>query len=228
MTHCSSENIESLIYERKNELFPRSQVTSFEEDAKILNRYLPGQAYRFGAEDDHHIFLFHMNKPFTPPKDDKTLEFLMHGISEETSRFYSATNNKNEIRNITALSEFFPNFNIDDHIFEPVGYSLNACKDRYYFTIHVTPQKIGSYVSFETNYYTTEGITPLLNSLLEVFAPSSCDLLLFQNEPYKGLTSDSFRLKREVKQTLECGYNILFHHYYNIKNASTEAFKLKI
>jgi len=40
---------------------------------------------------------------------------------------------------------------VDDWAFSPCGYSMNAGSDRYYYTIHITPELGFSYASFETN-----------------------------------------------------------------------------
>lgn len=45
----------------------------------------------------------------------------------------------------SALSDW----QIDDFIFEPQGYSLNGCKQEQYITIHCTPNKECSYISIE-------------------------------------------------------------------------------
>merc|ERR1712238_88545 len=42
-------------------------------------------------------------------------------------------------------------FKVDDWAFEPCGYSMNGLRDRFYYTIHVTPESGFSYASFETN-----------------------------------------------------------------------------
>jgi len=45
-----------------------------------------------------------------------------------------------------------PGLQIDEHHFDPCGYSLNAIDGDYYWSIHVTPEAQYSYISFETNH----------------------------------------------------------------------------
>jgi len=114
---------------------------------------MPGKSYRFGDGDDHHVFLFHLDKPYQPSADDLTLEILMHGVDPQAARvFMSGPQRKKEfIREKSGVWSILPGFQVGDYLFEPMGYSLNAIRGAKYYTIHVTPQKNGSYVSFETN-----------------------------------------------------------------------------
>jgi hypothetical protein len=66
---------------------------------------------------------------------------------------------------------------VDDWAFEPCGYSMNALRGEYYYTVHVTPETNFSYASFETNdpSYTTP---ETLAAIVGVFAPSDLTLTL--------------------------------------------------
>ncbi|KAJ3237530.1 spermidine resistance protein [Chytriomyces hyalinus] len=50
----------------------------------------------------------------------------------------------------TGIEEIYPCSMVDDFLFDPCGYSLNGLLGPYYWTIHVTPEDICSYASFET------------------------------------------------------------------------------
>ncbi|KAJ3216311.1 spermidine resistance protein [Dinochytrium kinnereticum] len=51
----------------------------------------------------------------------------------------------------TGIAEVYPTSVVDDFVFDPCGYSLNGLLGPYYYTIHVTPEDICSYASFETS-----------------------------------------------------------------------------
>ncbi|KAJ3071382.1 spermidine resistance protein [Podochytrium sp. JEL0797] len=50
----------------------------------------------------------------------------------------------------TGIQDIYPCSMVDDFLFDPCGYSLNGLLGPYYWTIHVTPEDICSYASFET------------------------------------------------------------------------------
>ena len=49
----------------------------------------------------------------------------------------------------SGIINILPGSIIDYFVFEPAGYSMNGLFGEYYWTIHITPQKKCSYVSFE-------------------------------------------------------------------------------
>ena len=51
----------------------------------------------------------------------------------------------------TGLAGLFPQAQLDSFLFTPCGYSANALQEGNYYTIHVTPEPVCSYASFETN-----------------------------------------------------------------------------
>jgi S-adenosylmethionine decarboxylase len=237
------EAIRSLIYERKNELFPEYQPSNFFDDARVLKEKVPGRAYRFGDEDDHHIHLFHLDRAAQPDPEDTTLEILMHGI-DPAARAVFCSGPDHRLENIhsgTRVREILPGFQVDDHLFEPVGYSLNAIRGGEYYTVHVTPQETGSYVSFETNHFFRNDLEGTVRAVLDTFRPKSCDLLFFfpgggfgaagteidaaavtagGEIAAAGEIADGspvrcgYELKRRVRQRLDCGYEVRYHHFF--------------
>ncbi len=75
--------IDSLIYERKNEYFPDQQMTTFVEDVREFERLAPGISIIFGNKNADHIALFHLDRHFEPAPDDATLELLMYDFDPE-------------------------------------------------------------------------------------------------------------------------------------------------
>ncbi|KAF9431818.1 spermidine resistance protein [Entomortierella beljakovae] len=92
------------------------------------------------------------------PSHDQTVEILMTNLNPEAmKRFYQrpddvpGTVGGVRVDQETGLAGLFPQAQLDSYLFTPCGYSANALQDGNYFTIHVTPEPVCSYASFETN-----------------------------------------------------------------------------
>jgi S-adenosylmethionine decarboxylase len=203
----------SLIYERKNENFPELQQTTFEGDTARLQAKASGTRVIFGDARADHIALFHLDHVFEPDPADATLEVLMYDMEPKTSRLFSRTSKASELRKQIGFDDMVPGFVIDDHLFDPMGYSFNALKDEHYSTLHVTPQKEGSYTSFETNYrLERSGASATVSRLLDFFQPARSDVLLFQGSLDLGSMRSGFRVTSVQPVKLSCGYGCEYAH----------------
>jgi S-adenosylmethionine decarboxylase len=208
-----ADHIASLIYERKNENFPELQHTTFSDDTARLREKSPGTAVLFGDPKADHIALFHLDRDFDPDPNDATLEVLMYGIQPGISGLFSKGASAAELRRQIGFDDMLPGFVVDDHLFDPVGYSFNAVKGEYYTTLHATPQKKGSYTSFETNHnLDRSGIQVTLARLLDFFAPERADVLLFQHRLDLGGLVDRFQVTSAQTTRLGCGYTVDYAH----------------
>lgn len=223
------ENFSYLVYERKNAHFQEYQPGNFFDDVKRLTERMPGKSFRFGDADDHHVFLFHLDKPYTPAQDDLTLEILMHGVDSQAARVFMSgpQHKKDYIREQSGVWSLLPGFQVDDHLFEPMGYSLNAIKGAKYYTVHVTPQKIGSYVSFETNLV-DGGFNETITRVLDIFKPQSCDVVLFQPQELRKKIVCPYPVKRSVRERLSCGYRVSFDHHFKLGVGAAHAFEITL
>ena len=212
-----AEDVALLVYERKNEHFPDRQPSSFYDDAQRLHGWFGGEALRFGDEHDHHVHVFHTDRGYRVDPGDTTLEILMHGLSEESAdRFIGcAPQGATSIAEQVGLPAFLPDFTIDEHPFTPAGYSMNGIRGGDYYTIHVTPESLGSYVSFETNVDFRGDISKLVRQVVEVFQPRSFDVVAFTPEgsPASDLELDRHHCKDRVR-TRAAGYEVAFWHAY--------------
>jgi S-adenosylmethionine decarboxylase len=210
------DNIASLIFERKNEYFPRHQKSDFFEDCERLKHAFGGQAFRFGNADDHHLFLYNLDRPFQPADNDYTVEILMYDLQGRVKEVFGKQGHTvQSIRELTGVHEILPGFQIDDYVFEPRGYSLNALNGGDYYTIHVTPEEAGSYVSFESNFKDPKAFQPLIEKVISTFEPNSYDVILFSPKPMSFEQSLSgFYKKSEVEQKLTSGYAVRFLSYF--------------
>lgn len=199
------ENVDLLTYERKNEYYPLQQETDFARDVALIQKKFKGHAFRFGSETDHHLFLFHGEREFRPAGIDSTLEIFMYDFKYDVE----------EGVDLEKLGRILPGFKIDDHNFDPCGYSLNAIRGSDYYTIHVTPEENCSYASFETNVKLGNRVGTVLKKVIEIFKPHSFDVVYFH--PKKALKPFDLRpfLQRDYyNQSISCGYEVGFSTYY--------------
>lgn len=208
------EDIRLLTYERKNEYFPEAQLTDFDEDVARLQEHIPGSTRVLGNPKGNHVRLFHASHNFTPPENDMTLEVLMHGISGPAKELFNKHGLKRvELYEKTGINEIFPNFQCDDYIFDPVGYSLNAIGGDSYYTFHVTPEEGHSYASFETNFTFHEELEETVKRVIDIFKPESFTMVLFDQH---GLClPESFDGYERGKHMVEraCGYDIRYRNF---------------
>ncbi len=215
VTDFGTDSFQYLVYERKNAHHQEYQPSNFFDDCRRLSDLMPAKSFRFGDGDDHHVFLFHLDKPYTPASEDLTLEILMHGIDPMASKVFMSgpSRKKDYIKEKSGVWNILPGFQVDDYLFEPMGYSLNAIRGPKYYTIHVTPQKIGSYVSFETNCVEGDA-NETVTRVLDLFKPQSCDVILFQPQNSRQKVRCYYPIKRAVRQNLSCGYKVTFDHHF--------------
>jgi S-adenosylmethionine decarboxylase len=216
--------IDSLIYERKNENFPDQQMTTFDEDVIELEKLAPGVSMIFGDQTADHIALFHLDRHFKPEPDDTALELLMYDFDPDIrERFVTGSPTVRPIDDI-GLGSFFEGFETDEHLFNPAGYSFNAIGGKVYATLHVTPQAEGSYVSFETNRPSDSLDTRIIVSrLLDFFKPARSDLLLFQGTIELESINSGFRVTASDSRELACGYSVKYAHIENFPTSRQSA-----
>jgi S-adenosylmethionine decarboxylase len=218
-----AEMVEVLIYERKDEIFPHRQPSSFFDDARELHSLIPGRALRFGTEDSHHVFVYTSERSYVPTSDDMTLEILMHNISNQAMSLFQNGEKEDLAKAVKAAGiwDILPGYQVDEHFFQPAGYSLNAiAKDRYN-TLHVTPQQMGSYVSFETNHQffpedrpgsasIESSLKRLIERVMEIFEPRACSIVFFQGEKKLQLPKLIIPVWQKVEEPLVSGYNVQY------------------
>ena len=230
LKHFKRSDIEFLFYQRKNEFFPYSQKSSFIDDFGKIKRKVNGKAYCFGVPDEHHFYLFHSkNDNYSPPdQPDRTIEILMYDLDDHVKNLFFKASSAAEIKNRLGLNQIFKNSEVDDYIFKPVGYSLNGLiGEKHYYTIHVTPQEPGFYVSFETNF-TGQSVNEITERVLSIFKPFSFDVIVFSSDEdasfqYK---TDFFMQSAYFTRRLDCGYKVSFSSFFTSFKDSRPAYEL--
>jgi S-adenosylmethionine decarboxylase len=223
------EHVNHVIYQRKNEYFAHEQVSSFNDDVNILTQYMAGKAFRFGELDSHHNHIFHMANQFQASPTDQTYEVLAYQICTQASQQLTCANlNAADIRKFLCLDALVPDFILDDHVFKPYGYSLNAIKEQLYLTIHITPQAGSSYVSVEANFNLLEKL-PLL---IEILQPASFDLLSYNEAAFEQQLNTNIPLhyvsKSKVTQLFNSGYQVCFASFIKPQTHFSPATELNI
>jgi S-adenosylmethionine decarboxylase len=203
--------VKLLVYERKNELFPHLQSTTFEQDTTLLQELMPGKVFYFGDKGGNQVKLFHLETDFHPVEKDMTVEILMHGLSPGILPLFHKQKSIDTLRRETGICEILPGFLTDDYLFDPCGYSMNGIRKHAYFTSHVTPEPEYSYASFETNFYFNDNINQTLDRVIDLFQPSRFAVVLF--EPTTKMNQLNLQWKPNIEdvQVLDCGYR--FHFY---------------
>lgn len=179
-------DVKDIFYSRREFLQPDMQqgiYKSFDDEAKFLKNIFPnGTSYVFGEEESDRWYLFSMNHSKKERLTDVTLEILMSDMCEKTMTHFtkSSYSNYDELMLNTGISSLFPGSMHDGVVFDPVGYSVNGLLDKFYYTIHVTPQPDCSYVSFETNIQ-NENYDDLIAQVVAIFKPGKFIVTLFLN-----------------------------------------------
>lgn len=111
---------------------------------------------------------------------DKTINLMMFDMDPEVSSLFYKSNGLSgkEMTMKSGINSLCPGAVIDETAFEPCGYSMNAILHDSYSTIHITPQKDFSYVSFETNAH-MDNYSPLVRNTLTIFRPRRFVLTMF-------------------------------------------------
>lgn len=216
----------SVFFERKNEYQPELQKSFALDDMTVLHEMFGGEAYRFGRQDDHHLYLF--NRKIKNSDDIKipTVELLMYGLRGEFKNQLIKTEESQKTVN-EKFSQVFKDFDLDPFFFDPLGYSLNGLKNSQYLTIHVTPQGEENYFSFEMDQFSFQKHGKILSDLIDLCDPVSFDLIYFTKEPVSHLLElNKYQIKQEQRQKLQTGYNVLYKHYYDSQQSSDKPVKI--
>ncbi len=178
------DDLARVVYERKSEYYPHLQLSTFRDDLARLEQKIGGRHHAVGSGQNNFMQIFVSDRSRSSVSKDRTkqsLELLMHGIDRGVAACFSAqgAGSQRGVDLQNRLHHMLPGFQVDEHFFEPCGYSLNALRDAKYFTFHVTPEDAHSYVSFETNYpfSSHEELDQLIREVVGLFAPSRLDIL---------------------------------------------------
>lgn len=213
LDRIDNAQVAQILFQRKNELYSEMQHSNFADDVARLQKRVDGVQIEFGDKDSHYTELYHLERRYQPAQNDRTYELLMYSIDEISSRYFSQEGLLAEdIRQKLRLDEYLKGWQLDDFVFEPCGYSMNAIHGDRYCTIHLTPQHGYSYVSLETN----ANLGDFISIPLDVLKPHSFDLVLYHPESREQIVDavrQHYRMQQEQRKTIDCGYTVDFAHW---------------
>jgi S-adenosylmethionine decarboxylase len=207
------DSLEFFSYQRKNEYQSHLQKTNIRDDLAKLRKLVPLRAYQLGYLDSHHHYLFHLDKGYKPEPSDVTSELLMYHIGGDAAGYLQCSNQSLQgVRELLSLETLLPDFILDDFLFDPCGYSVNAIRGDHYATIHITPEQHSSYVSFETNLDLGGEHSYIVEHLLQRLSPRSWDTVGFNCHP-KTPPHPGYLAIGECALDLSCGFTLNFAHH---------------
>jgi S-adenosylmethionine decarboxylase len=214
-------NVRFIFYERKNFLFPREQPSDFEQDVSRILEFFPGKSYRLGPANHDHLHVFYWASPEAVTQPDATLQILMKNLDPSVMKFFSQEHIKTaeQAGKNSGLYGLCPRNKMisDDYLFSPYGYSLNGISDKNYFTVHVTPQTICSYASFETNII-EENYSQVIRDVTSIFRPAKFSLVLTTSMEH------SFVLLHSTVKNVLPGYTLTERSMYGFDSGYTVTF----
>jgi len=220
--------VDYVTYSRKTFKFPQRQMDphrDFNDEVYTLNQWFSGEGYVLGPVNGERWFVYvaDVSQQAGQKETEQAIEILMNDLDPHSMRqFFKVGNqlNAKQITTTSGISEIIPNSIIDEHLFDPCGYSMNGLKDAYYSTIHVTPESGFSYVSYETNL-PLRSYTALIKSVINVFRPDKMIVSVYaSNKALCGSSSSSFdpkfhdyTLNCKVTSEFENRRNVTCYHY---------------
>lgn len=213
-----AESIAYATYQRKNEYLLQPQIRSFDQELAYITQTIAGKGYRIGQLDSHHHYLFTANgeaqssKSLARAKPLASIELLMYHLRGPLAEYFRSPQQTVEgIRDALQLSSMFIDFEFDDHLFSPYGYSLNGIKGDRYFTLHITPQEQNSYCSFETNLTDKDLSADVLEHFLLKLQPERWDLICV-DRPMLGDNPRDNTSINTCSIITDIGYDVHFKH----------------
>lgn len=215
---AGKDRVAFLFYEQRN-FVPSGSPGEFEKDAAEISKCFPGKCFKLGNADHDYVNCFHCSPAPEKRQMQPVLQLLMHGIDPGVMQIFCRRGNGSaaRTRSLSGLETLCdPDMKTDDHLFSPCGYSLNSIRGKDYLAVHVTPQPVNSYVSFETSIM--ENRQQIIGKALKIFRPARFSLLLRSGMDDRN--SPSFKKVKSVIQGYAvtdrnlyesgCGYAVTF------------------
>eukprot|EP01133_Synstelium_polycarpum_P000392 gene392-460_t len=223
---CGLE-VEMLLFSRKNLNQPTKQIfphCTFADEVAYLNKTFDGQAYVMGplTKDHWNLYVADMRVNRTLQRTEQTFEVMMHDLDPEVMKQFVKREGVSawDTTVSSGISSLIPGSIIDDFQFDPCGYSMNGLLDKWYWTIHITPEDACSYVSFDTNI-ALPNFQNLLRNVLAVFKPGRVTAALYAEDgspcgdPYSAfdVSLPEFQITNKTMHGFDGGYDVVVCNY---------------
>ncbi|ODM88207.1 S-adenosylmethionine decarboxylase proenzyme [Orchesella cincta] len=186
--------VESLYYSHKNFLRPELQTVpyrKFENEIEILDTFLNQENvsnYVLGSLSRECYYLYTFDADFARNTfgrvTEQTLEVIMNKLDPEVMKIFTQKESTNgRVATLkSGIHQIIPGMVIDDFLFEPCGYSMNGImEDGSYMTIHITPERSFSFVSFETNV-ALDSYREVVGRVVDLFNPERFMVTFFSEK----------------------------------------------
>jgi S-adenosylmethionine decarboxylase len=199
--------VEYALFTRRNYKYPEKQPAPHscweEEQAELMKHFPLGKEFVVGDKEGDHFYVYMQdNRPENEVVEPySTVEIAMNDMDRTAmNHFYKGDNFVSEDVTLTdsGISKIIPEeAQIDSLMFNPFGFSLNAVLGKTYYTMHITPQKECSYVSYETNRDTRDyNFLGLSRKVIDTFKPEKYTMVMIHSNQVRAVSaSDIFTVK---------------------------------
>ncbi|XP_045500356.1 S-adenosylmethionine decarboxylase proenzyme [Colias croceus] len=194
--------VQNVFYSRREFARPEAQLKphdNFDSEVELLDSFFgDGRAYIMGPEKDcwYLYTLLPLEgtvaaleqegevrevAPRAGAEPDQTIELLMSDLDPRVMDIFTrkCSPTAHHATRASGIDQIIPGMVIDDYLFDPCGYSMNGvAEDGSYMTIHITPERACSYVSFESNVPAAR-YPHLIANVLAAFRPAKFVLTVF-------------------------------------------------
>ncbi|XP_072945031.1 S-adenosylmethionine decarboxylase proenzyme isoform X2 [Epargyreus clarus] len=213
--------VHNVFYSRREFARPAAQLQphdNFDSEVELLDSFFgDGRAYIMGPEKDcWYLYTLlplegtvdalekeqHEASGARDSEPDQTIEILMSDLDPTVMDIFTraASVDAAHATRESGIDKIIPGMVIDDYLFDPCGYSMNGvAKDGCYMTIHITPERSCSYVSFESNV-PVASYDGVIARVLAAFRPAKFVLTVFATPDSPGAEAP-----RQLKQFSSLG-----------------------
>ena len=111
------------------------------------------------------------------------------------------------MRQLSGVDQILPGFDVDDFLFEPCGYSLNAVKgmSTILFTLRhktLVPCELRNQCADSSQLFAR------YRKVVQTFQPTNFDVVVFRSGKQEFMCFENYQITNAVKYKLQCGYDV--------------------